>query len=484
MKTAWNFNTAVTTNITLYAKWNVQSYALKYVYGNGTAESSSQVEYNKAITLAAAPTRTGYTFSGWNDGTTTRAAGASYTMPAKAVTMTAVWARVNGLFNGENLVQAFVVSDTGKEYAAKCFKVTAACTLTVYVDNKVGTVTNIKSGSDSNVTYSNGLKFNKAGVYTVYYRYVKATSGDVTGIYVVRHGEVSDYLTPNIQSTDGVYVGNTKVGTFVFNENNMNQVMATNVTITAANNTSAVDVTFKYGGQAVTLTQIDLDDGITNAGTTTTVKLYNGTYSFYYNFGKNSDGIKGRIWIEGTQTGAPAVKSGLYVNDQFVLALSDNGYDRLKAVGVTLKVNDILTFYTPYGNTQITDYFTVRSGCSGNGKVSVVGNTLKVTTAGTFDFYYCKDGSDENGFWVEYEEIGACTIKGSFDGWGAGLAMTRVLGTTNEYTVTYKFTAAAEIKYVYKGSWQDGGNRSVTAGNHTIVYKGGNLYLDGSATAM
>ncbi|MDE7106944.1 MAG: InlB B-repeat-containing protein, partial [Clostridiales bacterium] len=308
LTTAWNFNTTVTANTTLYAKWNVNTYALKYVYGNGTADSSSQVDYNKAITLAAAPTRTGYTFSGWNDGTTTRAAGSSYTMPAKAVTMTAVWARVNGLFNGETLVQAFVVSDTGKEYAAKCFKVASACTLTVYVDNKVGTVTNIKYGSDSNVTYNNGLKFNKAGVYTVYYRYVQATNGDITGIYVVRHGEASDYLTPNLQSTDGVYVGNTKVGSFVFNDNNMNQVMATNVTITAANASSAVDVTFKYEGKAVTLTQIDLADGITNAGTATTVKLYNGTYSFYYNFGKNNDGIKGRIWIEGTQTGAPAIK--------------------------------------------------------------------------------------------------------------------------------------------------------------------------------
>ena len=50
-----------------------------------------------SITLAAAPTKAGFTFAGWNDGTTTYAAGASYTLNsngAAAIIFTAQWTAV------------------------------------------------------------------------------------------------------------------------------------------------------------------------------------------------------------------------------------------------------------------------------------------------------------------------------------------------------------------------------------------------------
>ncbi len=77
--------------VTLTAQWDVERYTLTYVYGNGTDNSSSTVAYGANVTLAAAPSKTGYTFGGWNDGTTTHNAGASYAMPANDVTLTAVW---------------------------------------------------------------------------------------------------------------------------------------------------------------------------------------------------------------------------------------------------------------------------------------------------------------------------------------------------------------------------------------------------------
>ncbi len=86
-------------NITLYAKWTINSYNLSYD-GNGsdggTAVSSSSNNYNASVTLPSCTfTLTGYTFSTWNtqaDGLgTDYAAGAPYSMPASATTLYAKW---------------------------------------------------------------------------------------------------------------------------------------------------------------------------------------------------------------------------------------------------------------------------------------------------------------------------------------------------------------------------------------------------------
>lgn len=64
--------------------------------GNGGSDvPTTQYSYyygGEALTLPTAePTREGYTFKGWSDGTNTYAAGASYTMGSADTTLTAVW---------------------------------------------------------------------------------------------------------------------------------------------------------------------------------------------------------------------------------------------------------------------------------------------------------------------------------------------------------------------------------------------------------
>ena len=58
--------------------------------GTGTKQTEDRV-VGIAFNLAAAPTRDGYEFLGWNDGTKTFDAGAEYTMPDNNVTFTAQW---------------------------------------------------------------------------------------------------------------------------------------------------------------------------------------------------------------------------------------------------------------------------------------------------------------------------------------------------------------------------------------------------------
>ncbi|MHB1905515.1 MAG: InlB B-repeat-containing protein, partial [Acidimicrobiales bacterium] len=61
--------------------------------GGSTAPAGGSGANGSTITLASAPTRSGYTFGGWSDGTSTYAAGASYTLSSNgaAIVFTAQW---------------------------------------------------------------------------------------------------------------------------------------------------------------------------------------------------------------------------------------------------------------------------------------------------------------------------------------------------------------------------------------------------------
>ena len=65
--TAYDFNTPVTENITLTAKWNINKYTVTFnSYGGTPVPPAQEVEYGLTATEpATAPTKTGYTFDGW-----------------------------------------------------------------------------------------------------------------------------------------------------------------------------------------------------------------------------------------------------------------------------------------------------------------------------------------------------------------------------------------------------------------------------------
>lgn len=68
-ETQFDFATAITSDITLTAKWSPRKYSVSYVLGGGTNAAGNPSEYtveSDTITLGA-PTREGYTFLGWYD---------------------------------------------------------------------------------------------------------------------------------------------------------------------------------------------------------------------------------------------------------------------------------------------------------------------------------------------------------------------------------------------------------------------------------
>lgn len=80
----WNFETPVTEKLTLTAKWQINRYTITFDTAGGSEVAPITQDYGTTITPPAAPTRTGYTFAGWDREIPTA-------MPAENMTITARW---------------------------------------------------------------------------------------------------------------------------------------------------------------------------------------------------------------------------------------------------------------------------------------------------------------------------------------------------------------------------------------------------------
>lgn len=96
----WNFADAVATDLTLTAKWQVNQYTITFDTAGGSEVAPITQDYGTTITAPANPTKTGYTFAGWDKTIPT-------TMPAGDMTITARWT--------ENRVIVIIRPDDSKD---------------------------------------------------------------------------------------------------------------------------------------------------------------------------------------------------------------------------------------------------------------------------------------------------------------------------------------------------------------------------------
>lgn len=82
--TKYDFDTAVTEDMTLTAKWTANSYTIAFDTNGGSDIDPITQDYGTQIAAPEAPTREGYTFIGWDKEIPT-------TMPAENMTVTAQW---------------------------------------------------------------------------------------------------------------------------------------------------------------------------------------------------------------------------------------------------------------------------------------------------------------------------------------------------------------------------------------------------------
>ena len=80
----WNFETPVTEKLTLTAKWQINRYTITFDTAGGSEVAPITQDYGTTITAPANPTKTGYTFAGWDKTIPS-------TMPAGNMTITARW---------------------------------------------------------------------------------------------------------------------------------------------------------------------------------------------------------------------------------------------------------------------------------------------------------------------------------------------------------------------------------------------------------
>jgi len=71
-------------DVTITAKWKINQYTITFDTAGGSEVAAIKQDYNTAVTAPADPTKTGYTFAGWDNEIPD-------TMPAENVTITAQW---------------------------------------------------------------------------------------------------------------------------------------------------------------------------------------------------------------------------------------------------------------------------------------------------------------------------------------------------------------------------------------------------------
>ena len=237
--------------VVLYAIWKPITYAVSYNANGGAGVPSAQTKiYGTALTLSSTkPTRTGYTFTGWNtnaDGTGTKyAAGASYTSNA-AITLYAQWTKVVldsiSIKTKPNKINYFV----GETLNTSGLSLTAS-----YSDGKTNT---ISSGFTCTPT-----TFNAAGTQKITVSYgEKSTSFNVTVENVVLSSVVvksnPNKTTYNVGDTLNT-TGLTLTATY---NNGTTKTINSGFTCTPTTLITAGSqkITVTYGGKITTITVI------------------------------------------------------------------------------------------------------------------------------------------------------------------------------------------------------------------------------------
>ena len=102
----FNFNTPVTKDMTLTARWTANQYTITFDTDGGSAIEPITQDYGTAITAPADPTKSGYTFAGWTPEIPT-------TMPAENLTVTAQWRYSGGGSSGYSYYTIKATAGTG-----------------------------------------------------------------------------------------------------------------------------------------------------------------------------------------------------------------------------------------------------------------------------------------------------------------------------------------------------------------------------------
>ena len=195
-----------TGNKEYWAKWEINQYTITFDTAGGSVVTPITQNYGTAITAPAAPTKTGYTFVGWNPEIPA-------TMPAEDLTITAQWrdiaAPTGEIKIAENDWKSFFNTITFDLFFkdAQTVTVTAAdnsgeaVKIEYLLSNKA--LTESELAGMTFTTYSAPFSINPDNEYVIYAK-LTDTSGNVA--YINTNGIVLDATVPVIS---GIEAGKT-----------------------------------------------------------------------------------------------------------------------------------------------------------------------------------------------------------------------------------------------------------------------------------
>jgi uncharacterized repeat protein (TIGR02543 family) len=181
-----------TANSTLYTKWEA-AYTVTFANGGGTGTlpTQSALATGGTFTLPANPfTKSNSIFTGWNDGSSIYAAGATYTMGSANKTLTATWtAGYTATFNSNSATSGTVPASQSYTVGGDTLTISAntgnllrtGYTFAGWATTANGTGTTYTEGQ-TGVTLSAGITLYAkwtANNYTVTYNSNSATSGTI-----------------------------------------------------------------------------------------------------------------------------------------------------------------------------------------------------------------------------------------------------------------------------------------------------------------
>ena len=83
----------ITSNQTLYARWDTNKYTITFVYNNGTSNTTKNVTYNSTYGTLPSPTKSGYIFNGWTTSSGTIISSTDKVSITSNITLYAQWSK-------------------------------------------------------------------------------------------------------------------------------------------------------------------------------------------------------------------------------------------------------------------------------------------------------------------------------------------------------------------------------------------------------
>ena len=436
-----------------------QAYPVKYNANGGSGGPNDEIKYKGiAYTIPTTkPTRTGYTFAGWNtkaDGTgTSYAAGATYTGNA-ALTLYAQWTanKVTIKINKDGSAWA----DSGMKVTLYNGTTSTGCTATISSGNSAqlsgivpnGTY-NVYVGKDSNhkttmvdskvdVTVNNNSPTATVNYYTLTVQTATGGTATVNGTSVANNGTVivAGGTTTKANNYAHAIVGAAESG-YSFSSWTAVSGSPTIASTTTASTTVKLGAasTIKVTGAANKVTVAINKDGSAWADSGMKVTLYNGTTSTSYTATISS--------------GSSAQLSGNVPNGTYNVYIGKDSNHKTTLIdsGVDVTVNNnsptaTVNYYTLTVQTATGGTATVNgTSVANNGTVIVAGGT----TTKANNYAHAIVGAAESGYsfssWTAVSgspTIASTTTASTTVKVGAASTI-KVTGAANTYTITYDY---------------------------------------------